>query len=231
MTSKGLDVDVRVAAREANEDRVVVAFRAGPGFTVLFGPSGAGKTTTLMAIAGLVRPRAGSIRLDDTVFFDGDAPQREVAPHRRRISLVFQSLALFPHLSAAENVAYGIAAPRLQRREQALSWLQRFRVGHVARRRPETLSGGEGQRVALARALAAEPRALLLDEPFSALDDELRVALRDDLRSIVDERQLPVVFVTHDRAEARALGQQVVLMSEGRVKATGTVALLAALPA
>ncbi|MDP2339690.1 MAG: ABC transporter ATP-binding protein [Deltaproteobacteria bacterium] len=219
MSAEGaLDVDIQVRERGAL-DRVDVAFHAAPGFTVLFGPSGAGKTTTLMAIAGLVTPRAGSIKL-------GGTDLTNVPAHRRRISLVFQSLALFPHLTATENVAYGVRAPRAQRRDQALAWLRRLRVEHVATRRPDTLSGGEGQRVALARALATDPQALLLDEPFSALDDALRVSVREDLRTIVDERKLPVVFVTHDRGEAQALAQHVVLMSEGRVTAAGGVDLL-----
>jgi molybdate transport system ATP-binding protein len=207
-----LEVDIRARG-------VDVAFSAAPGFTVLFGPSGAGKTTTLMAIAGLVTPIEGSITLHGTSLI-------AMPPHRRRIGLVFQSLALFPHLSAAENVAYGARATGREKQEQAMAWLRRLQVEHLAARRPDTFSGGEGQRVALARVLAAEPRALLLDEPFSALDDALRVSLRDDLRTIVDERKLPVVFVTHDRGEAHALAQHVVLMSEGKVIARGDVDLI-----
>jgi ABC-type sulfate/molybdate transport systems ATPase subunit len=204
-----LTVDVRVGTR------LDVAFTAPPGFTLLFGPSGAGKTTTLMAIAGLVRASSGVIRLGDDVLVDG---ARQVAPEQRRVGMVFQSLALFPHLNARDNVAYGLRGPSgAARRAKAEEWLARLRVPHVADRRPATFSGGEGQRVALARALASSPRILLLDEPFSALDDELRSALREDLAKLVADTALPVLFVTHDQREARALAQQTIFMANGRV--------------
>jgi ABC-type sulfate/molybdate transport systems ATPase subunit len=203
-----LVVDVRVG------DRLDVAFRAPPGFTVLLGPSGAGKTTTLLAVAGLVRVTSGTVRLGADVLVEGD---RQLPPERRRLGMVFQSLALFPHLTGRQNVAYGVAGSRDQRRAAADAWLERLRVAHVADRKPATVSGGEGQRVALARALAMRPRALLLDEPFSALDDAMRAALRDDLARLVHDARLPTLFVTHDARDAQALAQQTIVLSNGRV--------------
>jgi ABC-type sulfate/molybdate transport systems ATPase subunit len=218
MSTDALHVDIRVGSR------LDVRFTAAPGVTVLFGPSGAGKTTTLLAIAGLVQPSSGSIRLGDTVLFD-DVTHTHVPVHQRHAGLVFQSLALFPHLTARDNVAFGMRGNRAQRRQQATQWLERLQVAHVADRRPHTFSGGEAQRVALARTLATEPRVLLLDEPFSALDDPLRVAIREDLQRILIERPIPVLFVTHDRSEARALADHVVVLAQGRVGQMGPTAL------
>jgi len=183
-----------------------VAFAAGPGFTALVGPSGVGKSTTLALIAGLLRPSRGVIRCGDQVFFDG---QRSVPPEQRRVGLVFQSLALFPHLDVLGNVAYGARGA-----VTPAEWLARCEVGRLARRRPATLSGGEAQRVALARALAMEPRVLLLDEPFSALDADLRHGLRETVRRLVGEAGIPTVLVTHDAADAAALATQTIRLPD-----------------
>jgi molybdate transport system ATP-binding protein len=201
-----------------------VDFTAPPGVTVLFGPSGSGKSTTLAAIAGLARPAAGRITLGDEVWFDAEAGVH-VAVHRRRVAYVFQSLALFPHLTAARNVAYGMPREldREARHERALSLLEKLHVAHLAERRPSTFSGGEAQRVALARALAIGPQAVLLDEPFSALDRDLRIELISELRDSLRGLGAPVVFVTHHRQEARALGERLVVLEAGRVLRTGTV--------
>lgn len=199
-----------------------VAFDAPPGVTVLFGPSGAGKTTTLRIVAGLLRATEAEVRLGDEAWM---APGAWKPPEARGVSLVFQSLALFPHLSALENVRFGATDDAA-----AARWLERFHVAHVAARKPPTLSGGEAQRVALARAMAARPRVLLLDEPFSSLDDTLRGQLANELRDVVAEARLPTVLVTHDRREARRLGQHVVLLSAGRVTARGGLELLGDAP-
>jgi molybdate transport system ATP-binding protein len=190
--------------------RLEVAFTAPPGITVLFGPSGAGKSTCLSVIAGLLEPLRGRIALDNEVLSQRPA-------HRRRVALVFQSLALFPHLSARANVAYGA-------RSDPSRWLARMHVEHVAERRPAELSGGEAQRVALARALASEPRVLLLDEPFSALDTPLRRQLGSELKVLVAELQIPTLLVTHDREDAASLGAHVVALDQGRVTASGAPA-------
>lgn len=195
-----------------------------PGVHVLFGPSAAGKTTILSCIAGLLTPQAGRIALGARVLFDADRGL-DVPAHQRRVALVFQSLALFPHLDALANVEYGVprTLAKAERVERARGWLDRMRVGHLRARRPQEFSGGEAQRVALARALASEPRALLLDEPFSALDQALARALCAELAAHVKASPIPVLLVTHDAELARKMGQSLALMREGRIVATGAV--------
>jgi molybdate transport system ATP-binding protein len=217
-----LGVDLLVAGDRHGGPRLEAKFDVAPGITVLFGPSGAGKSTCLAAIAGLLRPARGCITLGAELLFD--AQQKiDVPTCARKVALVFQSLALFPHLTAVANVAYGL--PRSMRaaarRRQALAWLERVRVAHVAERRPATFSGGEAQRVALARALASSPRVLLLDEPFSAMDTPLRRELGRDIVALVSELGLPTVLVTHDPDDARALGARLVLLRGGRVERVG----------
>jgi molybdate transport system ATP-binding protein len=227
MSAEAPGGDLRVSVRIHGGFALDVAFDVPPGVTVLFGPSGSGKSTTLAAIAGLVRPASGRVAIGDDVWFDSEA-RIDVAVHCRGIAFVFQSLALFPHMTALENVVYGMprALDRPARVKSALALLERLRVPHLADRRPRTFSGGEAQRVALARALATRPRVLLLDEPFSALDRELRIELISDLRESIRELDLPVLFVTHHRDEARALGDRLVLLQRGRVQRIGTVAEL-----
>jgi molybdate transport system ATP-binding protein len=222
MSAEAPPGDLRVRLRLSRGFDLDVSFDVPPGVTVLFGPSGAGKSTTLAAIAGLVRPAAGLIAVGDEVWFDSEA-KIHVAVHRRRVAMVFQSPALFPHMTALENVTYGIprSLDRPARAQRAVALLERLRVPHLAGRRPRTFSGGEAQRVALARALATRPRVILLDEPFSALDRELRVELIADLRESIRELHLPVLFVTHHREEAQALGERLVLLAGGRVQRTG----------
>ena len=215
---------VRAQAAPSPDFALDIEFEAPPGVTVLFGPSGSGKSTTLAAIAGLVKLKGGKIALGNEVWFDS-VSRVGIAVHQRRIAYVFQSLALFPHMTAAQNVAYGMTreSPRAARRERAVALLTRFRVEHLADRRPPTFSGGEAQRVALARALATSPRVVLLDEPFSALDRDLRRELVTDLGEFVRELGVPVLFVTHHRQEARALGERVVLFDRGRVKKVAAI--------
>jgi molybdate transport system ATP-binding protein len=221
MPGETLEVNIAVDTRGFGLD---VSFSVPPGITILFGPSGAGKSTTLAAIAGLVKPSRGRITLGGETWFDS-AKHVDVAVHRRGVAFVFQSLALFPHLSALDNVSYGISRkiPRADRKKRALEMLDRMRVPHLAARRPRTFSGGEAQRVALARALAMSPRIVLLDEAFSAMDRDLRAGLLQDVRAYVEEVYLPVIQVTHHRMEARAMGDRIVLMEAGKVKAAGTI--------
>jgi molybdate transport system ATP-binding protein len=195
-----------------------------PGITILFGPSGSGKSTTLAAIAGLERPTSGRIALGDDVWFD-DQRKIDRAVHQRGVAFVFQSLALFPHMSALANVQYGMdrAFAGEKRAARARELLERFHVGHLALRRPQTFSGGEAQRVALARALGMSPRVVLLDEPFSAMDRELRAALVADVRASAIDLKIPMLHVTHHRQEARMLADRIVMMDAGRVVAVGRV--------
>jgi len=195
-------------------------FRFEQGILVLFGPSGAGKTTVLSCLAGLQRPDEGRIVLGDRTFFDSegriDLPARD-----RRIGFVFQHYALFPHLSVKENVLFGIPGPKrckkaLGHRMSVLEVLDLLRITHLQQRYPGELSGGEQQRVALARALMVEPDLLLLDEPLSALDYQIRESLRDDLRSLQRTWGIPFVLVTHSREEVQALADEVICLERGR---------------
>jgi molybdate transport system ATP-binding protein len=223
-----LTVSFRLARPDHGGFALDVAFAAPPGITALVGPSGAGKSTVLAAIAGLLRPDAGRVALGDEVWFEraaGRAPALDRAIHRRGVAFVFQSLALFPHMTALGNVEYGVdrALPPPERRARALAALEQTRVAHLAQRRPATFSGGEAQRVALARALARSPAVVLLDEPFSALDRDLRRELARDLRRLADALAVPVLHVTHHRGELRALADRVVALEAGRVVGVGSV--------
>lgn len=181
----------------------------------LLGPSGCGKTTLLRAIAGLDRPDAGTISLGDRVLTDGD---RFVAPERRRIGMVFQDWALFPHLDVASNVAYGLPKDVEDRPALVAETLEMVGLGGFGKRMPDTLSGGEQQRVAIARAIAPRPDALLLDEPFSNLDAGLRAIVRSDTRNLLRELEMTTLFVTHDQGEAFVLGDEVAVMKEGVIR-------------
>jgi molybdate transport system ATP-binding protein len=195
------------------------------------GPSGAGKTSVLRAIAGLLTPRRGRVACDGETWLD-TAAGVDLAPERRRCGLVFQDYALFGHLSAWRNVAYGLRrVPRARRRAEALALLERFDLAALADARPATLSGGERQRVALARALAARPRALLLDEPLAALDARSAAAAGRELAALLRELGVPALLVTHDFEEAALLGDEVAVLDAGRIVQRGTAAQLAAAPA
>jgi iron(III) transport system ATP-binding protein len=183
----------------------------------LLGPSGCGKTTTLRLIAGLERPDAGSIEIGgEEVAGSG----RTVPAERRRIGMVFQDYALFPHMDVAANVGYALG--RRPDREKVDAALETVGLGGLGKRNPHQLSGGQQQRVALARALVAEPRALLLDEPFSNLDAGLRARVREEVREILAAQKLTSVFVTHDQEEALSVADVVAVVNEGRVEQVGT---------
>jgi molybdate transport system ATP-binding protein len=194
-----------------------VAWSAGDGVAVLFGPSGAGKSLTLACIAGLVRPDAGRVVVDGRVLFDSAAGV-DVPPQRRRVGYVFQGYALFPHLSVAENIGFGLRdRPSAERAGRVADIVERLGLGGLEARRPRELSGGQRQRVALGRALAIDPALLLLDEPLSALDAPLRRALRDELRATLADLRTAAVVVTHDFGEAYRLGDRIVVYEGGRV--------------
>jgi len=207
-----------------------VSLSVAPGETLaLAGPSGAGKTSVLRAIAGLLRPERGRVVCGSERWLDTDA-RLDVPPERRGCGYLFQEYALFPHLSAWRNVAYGL--PRSERRhERAVEMLERFGLAARADARPRDLSGGERQRVALARALAREPRALLLDEPLSALDARTRGRASRELASALREAAVPALLVTHDFAEAALLGDRVAVLDAGRIVQVGPARELAAAPA
>ena len=196
----------------------------GASVTVLFGPSGAGKTTILRCVAGLERPDRGTIRFGDETWFDS-ARGIDLAPQERRAGLLFQDHALFPHLSVAANVAYGLGdLPAAERRRRVEETLALLRLDGLAERRPAQLSGGEKQRVSLGRVLAPRPRLLLLDEPLSALDAPTREALRGELRRLLSHVARPTLLVTHDRIEALALGDRIAVISDGRLRLLNSTA-------
>ena len=198
-----------------------ISIEVPPGITILFGPSGAGKSTVLDCIAGLARPDAGRIAAGEEVMFDSKAGVN-CPPQARRIAYVFQTLALFPHMSAEENVAYGLdGLPHQQRAARVEEILKAFRVEKLRARKPPEISGGERQRIALARSLVTQPRVLLLDEPLSGLDAELKSAIVDDLRAWNAARCIPILYVTHNREEVDALGERVIAMDRGRVVSEG----------
>ena len=189
----------------------------------LVGPSGAGKTTALRAVAGLARPRSGRIAITGgDVFFDGRLGI-DLPPERRRVGFVFQEYALFPHLTVRQNIEYA-------RRHAADDYLRRFGIAGLASARPHELSGGERQRVAVARALARDPQVLLLDEPLSALDAHTRTAVRAELHDLLAALDIPVLLVTHDFEDAAALAGRVGVVVDGELRQTATPAELVARP-
>jgi molybdate transport system ATP-binding protein len=202
--------------KELPEYRLAIEFEVAGRILVLFGPSGCGKTTTLRCIAGLVRPDAGKITLGPTVIYDGVA-QVWVAPARRDVGYVFQDYALFPHMTVAKNIMYGVKTRGEDAFERSMQLMRRLKIGSLAKRFPGELSGGERQRVALARALMAEPKVLLLDEPLAALDGATRSKLQDELLCLHSEWQIPFVLVTHDLEEANKLGDCLLYLERGRV--------------
>jgi len=193
----------------------------------LLGPSGCGKTTTLRIVAGFEAPDSGSVEVDGQNLL-------EVAPHLRGMGVVFQSYALFPHLTAGRNVAFGMKMARrssadIRRRVPEL--LDLVGLGDAERKYPHEMSGGQQQRIALARALAIEPRMLLLDEPLSALDAVVRVSLRDEIRRIQTTLGMTTLYVTHDQEEALAISDRVAVMRDGQIEQIGTPEDIYARPA
>jgi molybdate transport system ATP-binding protein len=218
-----LTARIRKERRSAGASSFVldVSIEVSPGITILFGASGAGKSTLLDCIAGLVRPDDGQITVVGEVLFNSEFGIHLLAP-KRRIAYVFQTLALFPHLNVEENVAYGLSAlPKGEIRARVAAILKVFRVEKLRKQKPGEISGGEKQRIALARSLVTEPRVLLLDEPLTGLDAELKSAIVDDLRAWNAAKGIPILYVTHSREEVDALGERVIALDNGRVVSAG----------
>lgn len=199
------EVDV---TRTLGERRIALAFEAGPGITALCGPSGAGKTSILNMIAGLLKPDRGYIAVEGTLLFDSTA-DLDVPAHQRGVGYVFQDVRLFPHMRVRANLRYGGATD-----EKIAEMAAFLGVDHLLDRWPQTLSGGEAQRVAIGRALLREPRLLLMDEPLSALDRTRRDEILSLMERMRDSLSLPILYVTHDRAEAERLAGRIVEMPE-----------------
>jgi iron(III) transport system ATP-binding protein len=187
-------------------------------FVSLLGPSGCGKTTTLRMIAGFVDPNEGSISLDGEVI---SAPGSVLPPERRKMSMIFQSYAVWPNMTMEENIAFGLKLrnlPAQEIRRRVAEILEVVQMGHLAARYPAELSGGQQQRVALARAIVVKPSVLLLDEPLSNLDANLREEMRFEIRRLHDEFRITTVYVTHDQAEAMATSDRIAVMNAGRIE-------------
>jgi iron(III) transport system ATP-binding protein len=188
----------------------------------LLGPSGCGKTTTLRMIAGFLAPDAGEIRVGDRVIA---SPSAVVPPERRNMSMIFQSYAIWPHKTIYDNVAYGLKfrdVTRSEAEKKVRDMLAVVKLDQLAHRYPSELSGGQQQRVALARALVVEPEILLLDEPLSNLDANLREEMRFEIRRLHDKFQITSVYVTHDQAEAMVIADRICVMNQGRIAQSGT---------
>lgn len=200
-----VDVELRRGDR-----RIAASFKSRSGLTALFGPSGAGKTSILDMIAGLLRPARGKIVVAQTVLFDSESAI-DLPPERRNCGYIFQDGRLFPHRKVRENLLFGwkLAAPERRRLEfdVAVGFLG---IGHLLDRMPHTLSGGEAQRVAIGRALLAGPRFLLMDEPLSSLDAARRGEIMNLIERIRDELSIPILYVSHDRAEVDRLAETVI---------------------
>jgi molybdate transport system ATP-binding protein len=218
-----LRVDV---AKQLGEFTLEAAFESQGRVTGLFGASGAGKTSLVNMIAGLLRPDRGTIAIDGETL-DDTAKGIHVPVYRRRIGYVFQDARLFPHLDVRQNLDYGRRMNHLAdddaQRQRVTELLD---IGHLLDRRPGKLSGGERQRVALGRALLSKPRLLLLDEPLGALDEGRRAEILPYLMRLRDEARVPMVYVSHDAAEMRQLATQIVLLKGGRVTSVGGVKVL-----
>jgi molybdate transport system ATP-binding protein len=212
---------------------LAVEFGVGRETLALVGPSGAGKTTVLKAIAGLIRPTDGQVRFGDEVWLDSGR-RFSLPPERRRAGIVYQEGALFPHLTVAGNVGFACRSRRMSRadtRATVGSLLERFAIGHLAAARPSSISGGERQRLALARAVAADPAVLLLDEPLAALDPATRARVGGELWGHLADLQLPTILVSHDFTDVVGLADRIAVLEEGRIVQTGTAAELLEAPA
>ena len=202
---------------------LAVAFATDARRTVVHGPSGAGKSLTLQAIAGLLKPDEGTIRIDGKPVFDS-ASRIDVPARERRLGYLFQDYALFPQLTVRQNIAFALKRGWLNPSrhgggEAVERWIQAFELERVAQQRPHQLSGGQRQRTALARALVNEPCALLLDEPFSALDPELRGRMRTELDTLLERVGIPMLMISHDPEDVARFGDRRILLRDGTVQA------------
>jgi molybdate transport system ATP-binding protein len=215
----GLSVNLK---KKVNGFALDVKWEMGKELAVLFGYSGAGKSMTLQLIAGLMKPDEGLIRSGEKTFFDSSS-NINIPPQKRSIGYVFQDLALFPHMTVMQNITYGgNGLPKAEKTERASEMIKRFRLEGLEDKLPSEISGGQKQRAAFARALLRRPDILLLDEPFSALDNPLRIEMRGLLKEIRQEFDIPVALVTHDLTEAFAMADRLIIYSNGKAVQSGS---------
>ncbi len=213
-------IEVAVKKRLSDDFTLQIAFGIEGGITVLEGRSGAGKTTSLRLIAGILKPDQGHIIVGEETYYDS-TKRIDLSIQKRRIGFVFQDYALFPHFNAEKNIGYGIKDGKA-RSDRALDLLALFRIEHLRNRLPREMSGGEQQRVAVARALASDPAVVLMDEPLSAVDVETRAALLEEIQAVQRQTRIPFLYVTHNHAEAEKIAdQRIVLKKDGRLSTTG----------
>ncbi|MFV0282246.1 MAG: ABC transporter ATP-binding protein [Castellaniella sp.] len=218
-----LSVDIRCRVGGADGFLLQPRWRTDARRVALFGPSGSGKSLTMQAIAGLLRPDQGRIEVAGRVLFDAETGV-DVPPRDRRLAYLFQDYALFPHLTVRQNIGFGLRRGWLNlhgRRDlpaQAQRWVGAFDLSSLLDRYPAELSGGQRQRVALARALSTDPGLLLLDEPLSALDADLRVRMREELAQLQRDIDIPTVLITHDQADVQSLADEVFRIAHGEIQ-------------
>jgi molybdate transport system ATP-binding protein len=212
-----VDVKKHLGDKRKNDFLLDISFSVEKGITVLAGASGAGKTTTLRLIAGILAPDEGIIKVGSQTYFDSSR-DINLSIQKRRVGFVFQDYALFPHLTAEQNVAYGIkTSDKKIRFDKTQEMLALFHIEHIKAQLPREMSGGEQQRVALARALASNPAVVLLDEPLSAVDVETRAKILDEIEAARLQTDVPFVYVTHNEAEAERLGKHRIVLQKGRI--------------
>jgi molybdate transport system ATP-binding protein len=217
-----MQLSVNLEKRLSANFALDVKFSIPAGVTMLFGASGSGKTTLLRCVAGLICPDSGQIKIGEQILFDSSA-RVDVPVPQRKIGLLFQSLALFPHMSVAKNIEYGLdGLDRTLAQQRTEDILELFRISDVRQHKPSEISGGERQRVALARALVTDPRVLMLDEPLSALDYVTQSQIIEDLRAWNAARDIPILYVTHSQREVFALGERVISLENGKILSQGT---------
>ena len=222
-------VELQINAQRGFFDLQLECRLAAP-WTVVFGPSGAGKSTLLRVIAGLDRPNYGRISIRGQYVLDTETGLDSL-PGKRGVGLVAQQSSLFPHLSVTANVAYGLASlSRAAKQQRVCAMLDLVGASHLAARSPRALSGGEAQRVSLARALVTDPRLLLLDEPFAALDEITRRNLAEDVHALWTQTRPAIVFVTHNVEEAAYMACRVIVMTRGPGRSAGETAIAGSLP-
>ena len=213
-----LDIRIRKRLQDFELD---VAIASGVPLMAVFGRSGSGKTTLINCVAGIATPDSGRIAINGHVLFDSDAGIH-LRPEQRRIGYVFQDALLFPHLSVERNLFYGVRVSMNENKIDAQQVIDLLGIRHLLSRRPATLSGGEKQRVAIGRALLSNPHVLLMDEPLASLDGERRHEILSYIEGLRDQLRIPVIFVSHSISEVSRLADEVILLSEGKVLASGT---------